>query len=326
MSRNGLSLSLAAVLGASCLVGPSVTPVQARVTEDLPPQARPGECYGRVVTPPVYGKVSKHVLEKEAWTETRKGAPIVERETRRVLVRPAGVERVRTPAVYKNVVRWTTTPGRTRKVTEPARYKTIREKVLVEPARAEGRLTSAPRAYGETRSSQTMLQATGEVYCRVLIPAVYEYVHRRVKIAPARTYTVKGPPRKVKHVERVLVSKGGWTEKKVAAVYRTEVVKKTVRQGATKVIEHPAVYRKVEKPALVRPAGKGWALVVCGGEINPAFMAQVQSALIDAGYDPGPPNGVGHGQTYEALRRFQRDHGLAQGQLTVESARALGVL
>ena len=326
MSRSGLSLSLAVVIGASCLVGPGVTPVQAGIAQDLPPQARPGECYGRVVTAPVYGKVAKQVLQKEAWTEKREGAPVVERETRRVLVKPARVERVQTAPVYKNVVTWTTKPGRTRTVTEPARYKTVTDKVLVQPARSEWRLTSAPLAYGETRAAQTMLQPTGEVYCRVLVPAVYDHVQRRVKIAPARTYTVTGPPRKVKHVERVLVRKAGWTEKKIPAVYRTEVVKKTVRPGRATVIEHPAVYATVERPALVRPAGQGWALVVCGGAINPAFMAQVQSALIAAGYDAGPPDGVGRGQTYEALRRFQRDRGLAQGQLTVESARALGVL
>lgn len=331
MSNARLSLSLAVVIGASSLVAPSLDPVRAdvgHVARDLPPQARPGECYGRVVTAPVYGKVSKEIVEREAWTETVQGPPTTQKITRRVLVRPARVERVQTAPTYKTVVSWTTKPGPRRTVTEPARYRTVTEKVLVEEARTEWRLTSAPLAYGETRIgvTQTMLQATGEVYCRVLIPARYEHVERRVKIAAARTYTVEGKPVRIKHVERVKVSEGGWAEKTIPAVYRTEVVRTVQRPGKVRVVTHPAVVRTVEKPALIRPAGEGWALVVCGGLIHPAFMARVQEALIASGYDAGVPNGAGDGRTYAALRQYQRDRGLAQGQLTVESARSLGVL
>lgn len=331
MSNARLSFSLAVVMGASSLVAPALAPVHAdvgHVTQDMPPQARPGECYGRVVTAPIYGTVSKDVLEREAWTETVQGPPTTQKITRRVLVRPARVERVQAPATYKTVVSWTTRPGARRTVTEPARYKTVTEKVLIEEARSEWRLTSAPLAYGETRVgvTQTMLQATGEVYCRVLIPARYDYVERRVKIAAARTYTVEGAPVKVKHVERVMVSEGGVVERTIPAVYRTEVIKTVQRPGRVKIITHPAVYRTVDRPALIRPAGAGWALVVCGGILHPAFMARVQESLIAAGYDAGAPDGSGNAQTYAALRQYQRDRGLAQGQLTVESARALGVL
>jgi len=321
-----LSLLVASAIGASSLVVPTLAPVEAHVNYDPPPYARPGECYGRVVTAPVYGKVTKEVLEREAWTETRQAPPVVENVTRRVLVSPERVEKVQTPPVYKEVVRWETRPGKPRKVTEPAKYKTVTDKVLVKPARAEWRLMSAPLAYGETRSHQTMLQATGEVYCRVLIPAVYDYVERKVQIAPARTYTVAGKPQRVKVVDKVLVSEGGWTEKRIPAVYRTEVVKQVVKPGRKEVIHHPAIYRTVEQTALLHPPGEGWAQVVCGGLIAPAFMAQVQSSLIASGYDPGPPDGFGRHETYSALRMYQRDRGLAQGQLTVESAMALGVL
>ena len=325
MSRSGLSLGLAFAVGVSSLVVPTLAPVEAHVNDGPPPSARPGECYGRVVTPPVYGRSHKQILEREGWTETRRGAAVVERVTRKVLVRPARSERARTPAVYKTVVHWRTQPGARHTVREPARYRIVTEKVMVEPARSEWRLTSAPLAYGESRG-QSMLQATGEVYCRVLIPARYEHIQRRIKIAPARTYSVEAPPRKVKTVERVVVKPAGFVTRTVPAVYRTEVVKKVVRPGKTKVVRHPPVYRSVDRPALIRPPGPGWAKVVCGGEINPAFMAEVQQALIASGYDPGPPNGAGTPQTYAALRMYQRDHRLAQGQLTVESARALGVL
>ena len=212
MSRTGFSLSLAAIIGVSSLVIPTLAPVQAQVNQDLPPYARPGECYGRVVTAPSYATVDRQVLEREAWSETRQAPPVVQKITRRVLVAPARTEQVRTAAVYKDVVRWETRPGTPRTVREPARYRTVTDTVLVEAERSEWRLTSAPLAYGERRIGgppQTMLQATGEVYCRVLIPAVYEHVERRVKITDARTYTVPGQPRRVKIVDKVLVRPAG---------------------------------------------------------------------------------------------------------------------
>jgi hypothetical protein len=171
-----------------------------------------------------------------------------------------------------------------------------------------------------------MLQATGEVYCRVVVPAVYDQVEKRVRVSPARTYTVAGQPRRVKVVDKVLVRPAGVRTRTIPARYRTEVVRTVTKPGAVRTIRHPAVYRTVKRTELVRSSGDGWAQVVCGGPLNPAFVAQMQQALIGRGYDPGAPDGVAKPQTYAALRAYQRDRGLAQGQLTVESAASLGLL
>lgn len=318
------SHGLAAIAGLSTIVIPTLAPVQA---SDLPPYARPGECYGQVLTPPVYGKVERKVLEQEGWTETARGAPTYEKVTKKVLVKPERVVKVRDKPVYKEVVRWVTKPGKKRVITEPARYEIVRKKVLVEEGHAEWRPADAPLSYGERRSShQTELQATGEVWCRVWVPARYDYVKKKVKVASGRTYTVVGKPTKHKVVERVLVKEGGWIEKKLPAVYRTDVVKTLVHKGHEKVIHHPPVYRTIKETKLVQPEKRGWARVVCASEIAPEFMSRVQQALIASGYDAGEPDGYGHPETYAALRSYQRDHNLAQGQLTVETARRLGVM
>ena len=66
--------------------------------------------------------------------------------------------------------------------------------------------------------------------------------------------------------------------------------------------------------------------MVCPNGLAPWAMQRLQSGLAAKGYDAGPSDGQARPQTYEALRRFQNDHGLAEGQVTVESARALGVV
>ena len=324
MSRRRLGLALGAAAGLSLIISPlGPTAVQAH---DAPPaEARPGECYGRVILPAVYGQATERVVAKEAWSETVRGGQVVDKVTRRVLVRPERVETVRTAPVYRTQVSWIVTPGAMRTVRQPAVYEIVREKVLVEEGHAEWRPASSPLAYGE-RAGATVLQATGEVMCRVWVPARYATSSRKVLVERGRTYQVRGPAHKQKVVRRVLVSSGGVVQRRRPAVYRTEVVRKVVREGPSQVITHPAVYSTAARQVLIRAESPGWARVVCGGVLAPAFVARMQQVLIAQGFDAGPPDGVARPQTFNALRLFQRQHGLAQGQLTMESAQALGLL
>lgn len=325
MSRVRFGLVAGAALGFACLAVPfGVVGVQAH---DGPPAgARPGECYGQVILPPVYGQASQRVLEREAWSETVRGAAVAQQVVKKVLVRPERIERVRAAPVYRTEVSWITKPGAVRTIREPARYDIVREKVLIEEGHAEWRPATSPIAYGESRGQTTVLQATGEVMCRVWVPARYAYESHKVLVERGRTYTVRSPSRRQKIVRKVLVSEGGWTERRRPAVYRNQVVKTVVREGASRVITHPAVYSSVSKQTLIRAEGPGWAKVVCGGQLNPAWVAILQQRLIAQGFDPGPPNGYVGPQTLAALRMYQRSHNLAQGQVTVETARSLGLL
>lgn len=325
MSRLRLGLVAGAAAGLVCLAPLGAMNVQAHDSGPPTTGVRPGECYGQVILPAVYGTASQQVLSRPAWSETVRGAPVVTKTVRKVLVRPERVERVRAAPVYRTEVSWVRRAGKLRTVREPDRYETVREKVLIEAGHSEWRPSSAPLAYGE-RPGATVLQATGEVMCRVWVPARYSYSSRRVLVERGRAYQVRGPATRQKIVRRVLVAQGGWTERRRAAVYRNEVVKSVAREGASRVVTHPAVYATAQKTVLVRAESPGWARVVCGGQLNPAWVAVLQQRLIAQGFDPGPPDGQARPQTYAALRLYQRAHNLAQGQVTVETAQALGLL
>ncbi len=51
----------------------------------------------------------------------------------------------------------------------------------------------------------------------------------------------------------------------------------------------------------------------------------VQQGLVDAGFNPGPVDGFSGPRTTAALESYQQQNGLAVGQLTKETLRALGV-
>ena len=251
MSRTRLVVLLGAAAGAACLLPAGLE------AHDLPRHAPPGACYGKTYSPAVYGTERRQVLARKGWTETRRTPAVVERVARQVLVRPEVVERYRTAPTYRTVVEWIEHPGAVRTVHEAPRYDVVREKVQVEAGHSEWRRSDAPLAYGETSSGRTLVQGTGEIMCRVWVPARYETVERRVLVSPGRSYEVTGPSRREKIVRREQVSAGGWYEKRRPAIYRTEYVNRVVQSGRTELIQHPALYRTVETRSLVRPASQG---------------------------------------------------------------------
>jgi hypothetical protein len=312
-----------AAMGAS-LIAPSLT--QAGGSPDLPAYAKPGQCFGRVTLPAIYSTQSVRELVRKGGYKTRVVRPaVVQKTVTRVLVRPARTVKVRTPDTYRTVTRTKWVGGRRYWKIEHAVYDTVQEKVLVEAAHAEWRPTSQPLAYGEVRPGQTLLQPTGEVFCRVLVPARYEYRVRKVLVSPERRTEIVEPGRKVVTKTRVLVKRGGLVTRSYPAVYRNKVTRKVIRPAVTEKVGGQPVYRTVQKKVLVRQEAQGWAQVFCGGALSTEFVYKVQNALASLGYDPGPIDGIDRPALYAALSRFQHDRHLARGQLTIETGRALGV-
>ncbi len=58
---------------------------------------------------------------------------------------------------------------------------------------------------------------------------------------------------------------------------------------------------------------------------TPAIMRKVQQALVDAGFNPGPVDGVSGAKTVSAIESFQKQNGIPVGKLTKKTLRALGV-
>jgi hypothetical protein len=290
-----------------------------------PPAAKPGECFGRVLAPPVYGTENRKVLVKPGGVETRTVAGATRKVKKKILVKAARTEKVKVAPVYKDVVKVVYTQGPTRTVRHPAVYDYVEEKVLLEAAHAEWQRVDARLATSQGGyRGQTMVEPTGEVLCRVWVPARYGYVKKKILISPARVDHVQGVARPHKVLERKLVRAGGWRVKTIPAVYRTEWT--TVSTPARTVqVKTKAVYRTETATKVVKAGGLAWERVFCGGQLDPDFMAKVQRALAARGFDPGPADGQPRPETYAALRKFQAANNLGQGQLTIATARALGV-
>jgi len=129
----------------------------------LPPNAKPGECYARVYSSPKYKTISKQVMIQPATEEIKILPAKYEWAEKQVMLTEATTE-------YKEI---------------PAVYKWVSEKILVKEAH-----TIWKKGRGNI---ERIDNATGEVMCMVHVPPKYKTVKKRIMVSPARIEEINKP-------------------------------------------------------------------------------------------------------------------------------------
>lgn len=293
-------------------------PVAALEAVDLPPNARPGECYARVFVPPSYQTESEQIVVRQA--------------SEKVEVIPAQYGTIEETVLVKEE------SEEIRVI--PARYDWVEEKVLVEEA--SERLITVPAVYG-TESEQLMVhpayttwkkgrgpiekidQATGEIMCLVEVPAEYKTVTKTVVVQPETTRK-EVIPAKYKTVKRQVVVEPARVEKiEIPAEYSTVSKQMLVQPASERRIAIPAEYSTVSKQIKVGDGRIEWRPILCETNATADVIADIQKALMNRGHNPGRFDGVLGQETMSAVDSFQRANGLVTGQLTMETVNALDV-
>ena len=284
----------------------------------LLPPAKPGECYARVFVAPTYRTVTEKVLVKGPGEKIKVIPAKYKWVEERVLVKDAG-ERVEViPAKYKWVEeKVLVKEPEVRYVEIPAKYKWVEEKVLVEPEHTVWKKGRGP--------IEKVDNATGEIMCLVKVPAKYRTVRKRVMVEPPRVKKIETPPVYKTVKKRVMVEPPRTRTITIPPVYKTVKKKVMVEPPKEQRIEIPPQYKTVTRVEKVSDGRLEWRRVLCETNATPAMIMKVQRALKRAGYDPGPIDGVLGKQTMNAIRAFQKKHGLATGGLTYETIKKLGV-
>ena len=106
----------------------------------------------------------------------------------------------------------------------------------------------------------------------------------------------------------------------------TRTYQKLASAASVRTIDIPEQTRTITKTVLRKKGGfSEWRKVVCDAAIDADLTRRVQQALRDKGYDPGPVDNSMGAKTKSALRAYQKDNGLPQGQLDYETLKSLGV-
>ncbi len=295
----------------------------------LPPDAKPGECYGKVVIPPKYKIVKEKVLIDEGGERVKVIPAKYEWVTKKILVREAGEKIIPTPPVYKTVTEKVLVKPETEKivVVRPAKYKWVTEKVLVEPEHTKWVRGSLLH---QTKQNLSVLDkrfnpSVGEVMCLVKVPAKYKTVRKKVMVEPPVTKTVKVPPVYKTITKKVLVKPAGTKVVKIPPVYKTIKVKQLVEPAKTVTEKIPPRYTYVTKRVKVRDIQYKFEPVVCKTNLTPDLVVNLQKKLKKLGYYKGPIDGIYGPMTAKAVDEYQKDNGFARGALTIETIKALGL-
>ena len=242
----------------------------AATVSDLPKGAHAGECFSHATTPAVY-RTDRVPVASPPLVSYRDIPAVYRTATRQVLVTPGRVDHETIPAVTATRVRYTDRPGPDRVVEAPAVYRWEQRRVLVRAAHLEWRQGHAARGYGDDQGYGGVISVrpTGEVMCRVLVPARYELRRVRVLVTPPRDCVLKGPAIHERTTESYVVRPARVVDHPVAPVYRTVSQQILVTPARRERVVTPQPPRYIEKRVEIRSASTGWTRIACKPPVVP---------------------------------------------------------
>ena len=304
----------------------TVTTASAPTNELFPPNALPGHCYARILTPAQYKVTNETVLAKEASERVEIIPARYETVTERVLVKEASTRLEVVPATYRTVEeRVLIKPETTRIEQVPATYRNESEQVLVTPARTEWKRGPASSFASGVVDSRTT--DTGEIMCLVEVPAVYKTVTRRVVDTPASTREVTIPAVYDTVTKQVVATAATTREVTIPAEYGTIETTRVVQPASEQRFAIPAEYETITKREKVSEEVLAWREVVCDVNLNRTGVTKLQAALRDAGYYRGPVDGIIGPMTLGAANGYAKANGLPTGTnyIAVDVTEKLGI-
>ncbi|MCD8533918.1 MAG: peptidoglycan-binding protein [Verrucomicrobia bacterium] len=284
----------------------------------LPPNAKPGDCFTRVVVPPTYQTVTEQVLIEPAGQRIETIPAEYKTVEERVETRAASFRLEVVPATYKTVTeRVMVKPAVTNIVDIPAQYEWIEEQVLVAPARTE---------WKQGRGAIEKIDgATGDIMCLVTTPAQYSTVRKRKLVSAAATRQEVIPPVYDTVTKTVVDTQETTRQVPIPAEYGTIRRSVLVTPAQTRMIPTEAKYDTVQKQVRVSGGTQEWRQILCETNVTPEVVARIQQALASKGLNPGAINGQLSPETLAAVREFQIKSNLATGGVTYETLQRLGI-
>lgn len=260
--------------------------VQAQDLDQTLPDAKPGECYAKVITPAKFTTRDEVVIVREASERVETVAAVYETIEQTILVKESAQELAITPALFEDENErvevleasssWTSkvgdktipaSPGSLdgiarsgididkvepgscfREYYTDAEYKTEIRRVLKHESYQK--ISVSPAKYETLEERVVVKEASSQV---VDIPAVYRTETESVLVEPARSVWKQGRG----PVERIDNSSGE-IMCLVEVPARYETITKTVldKPASTKTVEVPAEYKTIKVSRLIKPAAE----------------------------------------------------------------------
>ncbi len=226
-----------------------------------PPNAKPGECYARVMSPAKYETVAEKVMVKEASEEIKIVPAQYETVEQKVEVVPETKKLIPVPATYKKIVETIEVKPASRVWKTSLRKKALPvNQVLLDAIKAQGvdLDNAAPNTcYKEYFQPATYKTETEDIIVQnernetEVIPASFETKEQQIEVIPPSKKVVQVPPEYEYVEEKVLVEEA-------KTVWKKGQNPAQKLSGATGeimcLVKVPAKYKTIKKLVVKKPA------------------------------------------------------------------------
>lgn len=202
----------------------------------------------------------------------------------------------------------------------PAEYSTVTKTVLKNAATTKEAVI--PAVYNTIEKSVIKKKAT---YREETIPAEYKDISKVVMVTPETTKSEIIPAVYKTVSKKVIKTAAEIKSEEIPAVYKTIISQKMVSPAKVNSFPVPAVYETLYQKQKVKDAEFTHKRIVCEQDITENMIRQIQEALLNKGFNPGPIDNIFGKQSKAALRNFQDANGLLPGHLDFETVNALGM-
>ncbi|CAA6799302.1 MAG: Reverse transcriptase [uncultured Sulfurovum sp.] len=204
----------------------------ANTKEHMPIKAKPGQCFTKSFYPPQYTKTTRIKSKK------------------RVLLTDESIRYDVIPAKYSiHNQKVKISDGTEKIITTPAVYKTVTERILVEPAKKSWRRELNPKAKKSFGSCVESASKMGMDTQNAQVGTCY-YEHYQPE--KYRTTTSK-----------ILASESSQRIEVIPAQYKTVTQKILTDSTSAKLIPSKAVYKNIKDKVVVEPARTEWEKTIC---------------------------------------------------------------
>jgi len=278
-----------------------------------------------------------------------------------IVIKPASKEIIEIPAVYEETEEqvlveaektvWKKGQNPAQKVSGatgeimclvkiPAKYKTIKKRVLKTPA-----TTKVVEVPEETQVIEVKKLLTDTQIKNIPMPAVYETIektqleseatfswhHVKDEVEDTLKYTghqicLTEEPAETKEVTKIVLDVPARVEEEVVpATNEVVAVQKLITEAKEVKTPIEAEYKMMKKRKKISATHVGWKRILCQTNMNKDVISKIQSALNEKGYKAGEADGLLGRGTKNALDKFQRENNLATGGITYETLGALNI-
>jgi len=321
----------------------------------------PRTCYKEYFTPATYKSVSEEVIIQKASQKSKVIPAQYETVEKTIEITPASTKTITVPATYgfveekvlveKEKTVWKKGEKPAKKldgatgeimclVKVPAKYKTIRKKVVKTPATtkvveipAKTKVIQVKKLVSEAKTETIDIPEVKSSINKTVLDKkstfswikVGNQVDRSLSPTGHRICLVESPSKKEKVTKTVLDTPAKVKEVIIEPTYKTIKVKKLVEKAKEVKTPIEAIYKVVDKKEKVSNSHQSWERILCQTNMNKEVILKIQNALKDKDYNPGKIDGVLGGDTRRAIDKYQRDNSLATGGITYETLGSLKI-